>query len=102
MNLIPLLRLPEHLGPVRKLRLKSIFDLWPDLVTAVPDSRTNRRPQLCRIASKMFSHLANALFDDSLHGSSPSRMKNSNGSVLGIDHDHRQAIGSEHRKQQPG
>jgi hypothetical protein len=101
VNLIPLFRLAEQLGAVSELRLKSVFDLGSDLIAAVPNSRANRRPELRRIASEMLAHLPDALFDNAFHRSAPPSVKNADRAMLGIDHDHGQAIRREHRKQQP-
>lgn len=101
VDFIPLFGFAEQLGCISKLRLKRIFDLRPNLITAISDSRTNRRSQLRRIAPEMFAHFPDAFLDNALHCSAPSGVKDSDRTMLGIDHDHRQTIRREHRKQQP-
>ena len=78
--------------PIGELRFELALDLIADLIATTTNPRTNGGEQLRRVAAEVLAHFANALFDDSPRGASPSGMESADGAPLGIGDEHGQAV----------
>jgi hypothetical protein len=58
--------------------------------------------EVARFSVEPAAHLADAFFDDSLDGSTPSGVKGAHGPIFPVNEDDRQAIGSLHGEQKAG
>src|SRR5207253_11083612 len=97
-NGIRLFDFMEQISGISKLRLKFASDLLADFIAALVNPRTNRRPNVLRLAFKPAPHFANSFFHNPFDRPSPAGVKDSKGTPFCINQNYR----SEERREGKG
>ena len=91
-NRVRLFDLAKQLLCINKLRFELLAHFRPNVVAASVDARADGSFDILRQRSEATAHFSNAFFDDAFDRATPTSVKHSHGSLLGIDEDNGQAI----------
>ena len=101
-NGIRFLHFPKQAVGISELRLELGPDFFSNFIAAAVNSGTNHSLKITRATAEAADHLADAFLHDALKGAAPTRVKDPDGVLPGVDQDHWQAVGRLNRQQQAG
>ncbi len=92
----------EPFGRIGKLRLKLGRNFSPDFVAAAADRGADGGEQAGWICAELHVHPANRFDDDAPERAAPACMDGSDGALLRIDEENRDAVGGLHPQEEAG